>query len=173
MRGRLLALILAALVFSLAVWGVFRATRTTSSVASAGAKVQATENLPRPHFPLAQAASPKTAPRASKPPRLPPAELDAPMRDLDKINLMLRDYRTLTGENPVGTNAEIMASLMGGNAKHATLGPPAGLELNDKGELIDQWGTPYFFHQLSRSHMEIRSAGPDKIMWTDDDPVIR
>ncbi len=95
------------------------------------------------------------------------------MLELDRINLMLRDYRTLTGENPVGTNAEIMAAAMGDNPKQAKLGPPEGAKLNEKGELIDRWNTPYFFHQLSRDHMEIRSAGPDKIMWTDDDPVIR
>jgi hypothetical protein len=47
------------------------------------------------------------------------------------------------------------------------------MKLNDKGELVDRWGTPYFFHQLSRDHMEIRSAGPDKVMWTQDDPIIR
>ena len=91
--------------------------------------------------------------------------------DLDKITLMFRDFRTLTGGNPVGTNAEIMKSLMGGNPKGAMLGPPEGQSLNENGELIDHWGTPYFFHQLSRDLMEIRSAGPDKIMWTGDDVI--
>lgn len=101
----------------------------------------------------------------------PPDE--AALAEIDKVGLMLRDYRTLAGENPVGTNAEIMASIMGGNPKQAMLGPPEGMQLNDKGELIDRWGTPYFFHQLSRDHMEIRSAGPDKLMWTEDDPVVK
>ncbi len=95
------------------------------------------------------------------------------MLALDQVNLMIRDYRTIAGENPVGTNAEVMAAVMGDNPKHAKLGPPEGAQLNETGELIDRWGTPYFFHQLSKSHMEIRSAGPDKIMWTDDDPVIK
>ncbi len=95
------------------------------------------------------------------------------MIEIDKVNLMIRDYRTLAGENPVGTNAEIMAATMGNNPTHAKLGPPEGVKLNAKGELLDRWGTPYFFHQLSHDHMEIRSAGPDKVMWTEDDPVIR
>jgi hypothetical protein len=94
------------------------------------------------------------------------------MIEIDKISLMIRDYRTIAGENPVGTNAEIMAAVMGNNPKQAKLGPPEGMKLNEKGELIDRWGTPYFFHQISRDHMEIRSAGPDKILWTEDDPVI-
>jgi hypothetical protein len=90
---------------------------------------------------------------------------------VDRIQLMLRDYRTLFGQNPVGSNAEIMKEIMGGNPKQARLGPPEGVNVNGAGELVDQWGTPYFFHQLSGTHMEIRSAGPDKIMWTADDVV--
>ena len=41
--------------------------------------------------------------------------------------------------------------------------------VNEKGELIDRWGTPFFLHQLSARQMEIRSAGPDREMWTEDD----
>ena len=91
--------------------------------------------------------------------------------DVDKIYLMLRDYRTLMGTNPVGTNAEIMKAVMGGNPRSAQLGPPEGQRLNENGELVDRWGTPYFFHQLSARDMEIRSAGPDKALWTSDDIV--
>lgn len=91
--------------------------------------------------------------------------------DFDKIFLMLRDYRTLAGENPVGTNAEIMKALMGGNPKGAQLGPPEGQSLNENGELIDRWGTPYFFHQLSKDLMEIHSAGPDRRMGNEDDLI--
>ena len=39
------------------------------------------------------------------------------------------------------------------------------------GELVDRWGTPYFFHSVSAEKMEIVSAGPDKELWTDDDVV--
>ena len=102
----------------------------------------------------------------------PPNVQDA-MIDLDKTRRMIRDYNTLMGENPVGTNAEIMKAIMGGNPRQATLGPGEGQQLNSKGELVDQWGTPYFFHQLSGTHMEIHSAGPDKIMGTDDDLVLK
>lgn len=84
---------------------------------------------------------------------------------------MLRDYRSLTGENPVGTNAEVMRALMGDNPRQATLGPPEGQTLNAQGELVDRWGVPLFFHQLSKTQMEIRSAGPDQVLWTEDDVV--
>ena len=84
--------------------------------------------------------------------------------------MSLRDYRTLMGENPTGTNAEITKSLNGGNPKQASL-IQEGLLLNANGELIDRWGTPYFFHSLTKDHMQIRSAGPDRQMWTEDDTV--
>lgn len=86
---------------------------------------------------------------------------------------MLRDFRTRIGENPTGTNAEIMKVVMGGNRVQAKLGPPEGQKLNDQGELVDRWGAPYFFHQLSKNEMEIRSAGPDRAMWTADDVVMK
>lgn len=109
------------------------------------------------------------SPPSAKPPS--PDEAAATAIQLDKVGLMLRDYRTLMGTNPVGTNAEIMQAVMGGNPKGARLGPPDGQSLNAQGELVDRWGTPYFFHQLSGTSMDIRSAGPDKIMWTPDDLV--
>ena len=85
---------------------------------------------------------------------------------------MLRDYRTIAGENPVGSNAEITKALMGDNPKQARL-VPEGMTVNGGGELVDRWGTPYFFHQLSKDDMEIRSAGPDRKMWTADDIIAR
>lgn len=98
---------------------------------------------------------------------------DTSLANAIRVRRMVTDYHTLTGENPVGTNAEIMAALMGKNLREAVLGPPDGIELNRQGELVDEWGTPYFFHQLSRDLMEIHSAGPDKIMGTPDDIVVR
>lgn len=82
---------------------------------------------------------------------------------------MIRDFRLMLGGNPVGTNAEIMKALGGSNPKKIKLGLPEGQQLNADGELADPWGTPYFFHQISGQEMEIRCAGPDRIMWNDDD----
>ena len=47
------------------------------------------------------------------------------------------------------------------------------MRVNARGELVDNWGTPFFFHSLSRTEMEIRSAGPDHKMWTGDDLVMK
>ena len=123
--------------------------------------------------PKGQRSNPSGPPAAKvEPSRLAEPPDKEALIEIDKVSLMIRDFRTIAGENPVGTNAEIMATVMGGNPKQAKLGPPEGVHLNANGELIDRWGTPYFFHQLSHDHMEIRSAGPDRTLWTEDDPVI-
>jgi hypothetical protein len=100
-------------------------------------------------------------------------DLDIARSDAENIGLMLRDFRTVQGENPTGTNAEIMKAVMGGNKKGAQLGPPTGMALNAEGELVDRWGTPVFFHQMSGNEMEIRSAGPDRKLYTSDDVVAK
>jgi hypothetical protein len=82
----------------------------------------------------------------------------------------LRSYRSAVGENPIGTNAEITKALAGGNARKARFTNP-DLKIKN-GEIVDRWEHPLFFHQLSRTEMEIRSAGPDGIMWTKDDEVL-
>jgi hypothetical protein len=92
---------------------------------------------------------------------------------LENVRTTLRQYGLMFDGNPVGTNPEITKALAGENAKQVNfLGTDAN-RVNQKGELVDAWGTPYFFHQLSAMQMEIRSAGPDKIMWTADDLVIK
>lgn len=95
------------------------------------------------------------------------------LRDMEDVQFMLRDFRTRIGGNPEGTNAEIMKQVIGGNRFQARLGPPEGQSLNEEGELVDRWGSPYFFHQLSMNEMEIRSFGPDRTMYTADDIVVK
>ena len=82
---------------------------------------------------------------------------------LENMSRAVRQYGTMFGGNPVGNNP-----------KHINfLNAEAGMRVNDNGELVDPWGTPYFFHQLSGTVMEIHSAGPDKKMWNLDDLVVK
>jgi hypothetical protein len=108
---------------------------------------------------------------------LPPtgtAEKIPPAIVLENISHAIRQYGAMFGGNPVGTNPEITAALNGNNPKQINfIKPEAGMRINGNGELVDAWGTPLFFHQLSGSETEIHSAGPDKIMWTADDLVAR
>jgi hypothetical protein len=34
---------------------------------------------------------------------------------------------------------------------------------------LDRFGTPYFFHPISETRIDVRSAGPDRKLWTEDD----
>jgi hypothetical protein len=93
---------------------------------------------------------------------------------LSNMRVTINQYRSMFGENPVGTNAEITKSLNGDNPKQTRfIKEELGLRINGSGELVDYWGTPFFFHQLSGTEMEIHSAGPDKVMWTADDLVTK
>ena len=87
---------------------------------------------------------------------------------------VIANYGSRYGGNPVGSNAEITSALNGDNPNGAKfITEESGLRINGRGELVDSWGTPFFFHQLSAHEMEIRSAGPDRIMWTSDDLVTK
>jgi hypothetical protein len=103
----------------------------------------------------------------------PPNNIE-PQIVLENMRRAVINYGSTFSGNPVGTNPEIAAALNGENPKQIKfIDPEAGLRINGKGELVDSWGTPFFFHQLSATDMEVRSAGPDKIMWTADDLVIK
>jgi hypothetical protein len=93
---------------------------------------------------------------------------------LENMSRAIRQYGEMFGGNPVGTNPEITAALAGNNPKGINfINAESGMRVNGNGELVDPWGTPYFFHQLSGKEMEIHSAGPDGIMWTADDLVVK
>lgn len=79
-------------------------------------------------------------------------------------------YRQVMGGIPTGHNELVVNALLGENEKGAALLPqdcPAIV----KGELVDEWGTPYWFHSVTSKDMEVRSAGPDRELFTDDDVV--
>lgn len=105
------------------------------------------------------------------------APLNAPdstiARDLDALRQLFETWQSNFPHegNPVGENADIAAALTGANRLGLVLIPKNHRALNAQGELCDRWGTPFRFHQLSGSRMEIRSAGPDRKFATADDAV--
>lgn len=141
--------------------------------------------LPRPRYspPATRSplpALPAPAPRSSLPasPSHDPA-LDrlhqqdvTPEAELLLVHGLLERYRMFVKDHataPAGSNAELVRRLQGRNRANLAFIPATHPALNESGELIDRWGTPYFFHALSSTRTEIRSAGPDRRLWTDDD----
>lgn len=94
--------------------------------------------------------------------------------DLEVLEALLGGFRQLNrGEMPFGAeNDEITAQLIGRNASKVAVLRPAHPAVNEKGQLMDRWGTPYFFHPISGVVWELRSAGPDKLLFTPDDVVL-
>jgi len=95
-----------------------------------------------------------------------------PSRDLETIGEFIDLYQKVFQQgNPIGLNEDITAVLTGHNAKNGILFPPNN-PMIVKGQLVDRWGTPYWFHPSSSTQMEIRSAGPDRNLFTGDDVVL-
>jgi hypothetical protein len=85
---------------------------------------------------------------------------------------LLRLHRRLFGAFPAGeNNSQFVNALLGANKTRVPLLPHDHPRLNAGGELVDAWGTPFFFHQNSHSSVEVRSAGADRLLYTDDDIV--
>jgi hypothetical protein len=144
-----------------------QSTNTTAIIASNFAGVQ-----PAPENSASSTSAASSAPSGPASPLqftdIPPSIV------LENTARAIRQYGAMFGGNPVGNNAEITGQLNGNNPRHINfINAGSGMRLNENGELIDPWGTPYFFHQISGADTEIHSAGPDKIMWTSDDLVTR
>jgi hypothetical protein len=92
-------------------------------------------------------------------------------QDVEILQEMLALYREANGGAlPIAPdNAVLMSQLRGRNGRRVAVISSSNRNLNASGELLDRWGTAYFFHPVSSAVMEIRSAGPDKVMWTEDD----
>ncbi|MDQ8181856.1 hypothetical protein [Pelagicoccus sp. SDUM812005] len=94
-----------------------------------------------------------------------------PQTDIRIIEHLLVQARTVFHKLPIGENEEIVAFLQGANPREIQYIPDDDPNLNADGEVVDRWGTPYFFHALSRDRIEVRSAGPDRLHWSEDDVI--
>lgn len=94
-----------------------------------------------------------------------------PEQELQALEQVIDLYRRAHGENPEGDNADVVQALLGQN-RHHTAFLPADVPFIQQGQLVDRWGTPYFLHPESGHLMTLRSAGPDKTLFTPDDVTL-
>lgn len=86
---------------------------------------------------------------------------------------ILQFYRQEFGAFPTGEdNPSIMNALKGKNPSGLPIFPAKHPRIAPDGSLLDAWGKPFFFHIISSQHIEVRSLGPDGVIFTDDDIVV-
>ncbi len=88
--------------------------------------------------------------------------------DSDNLILGLQQYREFVGSYPTGNNATIAKALLGRTDKKILiLAVRNKSDINDKGEILDPWRTPFRFY-FADNEVMIRSAGPNRV-WEDSD----
>jgi hypothetical protein len=95
----------------------------------------------------------------------------APEDDLEIVQSFLQIYSKAQGGNPTGDNSDITSAMTGTNGHRGRVFPRNHPSIRE-GQMVDRWGTPYWFHPNSGHSMEIRSAGPDRQLFTQDDLVL-
>ncbi len=95
-----------------------------------------------------------------------------PQNDLTLLAHLMDNFSLLvksSADRPMSANEDWAAAFRGLNSAHERFLPDTHIALNAQGQIVDRWGTPLFFHALGNRRFDLRSAGPDKILWTDDD----
>ncbi|HWX19373.1 MAG TPA: hypothetical protein VN578_05635 [Candidatus Binatia bacterium] len=82
--------------------------------------------------------------------------------DCDTLILGIQQYKEFVGTYPTGNNSQIVKALLGQTEKKVLILAVRRSDLNDKGEIVDPWGTPLQFY-FSHNEVLIRSAGPNKV----------
>jgi hypothetical protein len=86
---------------------------------------------------------------------------------------ILQFYRQEFGSFPTGEdNASIMNALTGNNPSGLPIFPTKHPRIAEDGSLRDAWGKPFFFHTISSQYIEVRSLGPDGVIFTEDDILV-
>lgn len=85
--------------------------------------------------------------------------------DADNLIMGLQQYKEFVGSYPMGNNIAIARALLGQTDKRVLILAVRKSDMNEKGEILDPWGTPLQFY-FSHNEVMIRSAGPNRV-WED------
>jgi len=83
----------------------------------------------------------------------------------DNLILGIQQYKEFVGTYPTGNNVSITKALLGQTDKKVMILSVRKSDINDKGEILDPWGTPVQFY-FSHNEVMLRSAGVNKV-WED------
>ncbi|MEY3895736.1 MAG: hypothetical protein RLZZ214_1256 [Verrucomicrobiota bacterium] len=132
---------------------------------------------PRPPSPKSEIKpSPPPGPRAAESllagygdPETPPLD------DLRKIQRVAVGYFSMIKDAsrfPIGGNEDLAAALRGENPNHEVFIRPGHPVFSQAGLLIDRWSSPLVIHPQAWRQLELRSAGPDRVPYNEDDLVL-
>ena len=123
--------------------------------------------IPRPHPPPPVVAVPAVITGAIA----PDPQLASASSEVHRLRLALGNFLLAVKDPyrpPLGDNRDIARALAGGNRRGLVLVPTNDSAFRD-GQLVDPWGTPYWFHPRAPDAIDIVSAGPDRKLFTADD----
>ena len=98
-----------------------------------------------------------------------------PIEDLQKIHRVGIGYFSLikdTQRFPIGGNEDFSAALQGENPNREIFIRRDHPVFSAAGLLIDRWGSPLIVHPQAWRQLELRSAGPDRIPYNQDDLIL-
>lgn len=98
-----------------------------------------------------------------------------PMEDMKKIHRVVTGYFSVIKDAsrfPIGGNGDLAAALRGENPNREVFVKPGHRIFSQDGLLIDRWGSPLIVHPEAWKQLELRSAGPDRVPYNEDDLVI-
>ena len=81
--------------------------------------------------------------------------------DVENLFVALQKFKEVVGSYPLGGNSEVVKALKGSNPKNAIIIVGRKNDINEKGEIVDPWGTPLRIY-FSDNGVLIRSAGPNR-----------
>lgn len=103
-----------------------------------------------------------------------PVKVADVQKDVQELRSIVANFLTAVKEPyrpPLGINEDFARALSGGNRYGDVFLPNGHPSLNDRGQIVDRWGTPYHFHPRAPDAIDVRSAGPDLTLFTQDDLV--
>lgn len=98
-----------------------------------------------------------------------------PVEDLRKLHRVAVGYFSVIKDAtrfPIGGNEDLAAALRGENPNREVFVRPGHPVFLSDGRIGDRWGSPLIVHPVAWKQLELRSAGPDKTPYSDDDLVL-
>lgn len=98
-----------------------------------------------------------------------------PIEDLRKIHRVITGYFSVIKDAsrfPIGGNEDLAAALRGENPNREVFVRPDAPVFSKDGLLVDRWGSPLIVHPQAWKQLELRSAGPDRVPYNEDDLML-